>query len=75
MKIVIFMNILSKKKNYNPKSAIATNITSTASINCHSKKARDCYILHKVLLVIILLMIITFICYHTKQKGTLWNEN
>ena len=70
-----FYEYFIKKKNYNPKSAIATNITSTASINCHSKKARDCYILHKVLLVIILLMIITFICYHAKQKGTLWNEN
>ena len=37
---------------------IATNVKSTASINCHSKKVKDCYILHTVLLVIILLLII-----------------
>ena len=30
-------------------NTITTNVTSTASINCHSKKARDCYILHTVL--------------------------
>ena len=48
---------------------IVTNVTSTASINCQSKKRRDCYILHIVLLVITLLLIITFICYHyAKQK-------
>ena len=42
----------------------------TALMNCHSKKARDCYILHTVLLVIILLFIITTISYHyAKQKG------
>ena len=46
-----------------------TNITSTASINCHSIKVRDCYILHTVLLVIILLLIIIIFCYHyLKQK-------
>ena len=46
------------------------NATNTALINCHSKTARDCYILHTVLLVAILLLIITIICYHyEKQKG------
>ena len=45
-------------------NTIATNVTSTASINCHIKKVRDCYILHMVLLVFILLLIITSICYH-----------
>ena len=43
------------------------NVTSTFSINCHSKKVRykiDCYILHTVLLGIILLLIITIICYY-----------
>ena len=49
------MNILSTKK---------TSVTSTASINCHIIKVRDCYILHTVLLVIILLLIIMIICYH-----------
>ena len=47
--IVIVMDILSTK---NP-NTIATNVTSTVSINCHTKKVRDCYILHTVLLVII----------------------
>ena len=53
-------------------NTIATNITSTNSINCHSKKVRDCYILHTVLLVIVLLLIIIFICYrYAKQKGAI----
>ena len=51
------------------RNTIATNVTITASINCHSKKVKDCYILHTVLLVIILLLIVTIICYHyVKQK-------
>ena len=41
-------------------NAIATNVTKC----CHSKKVRDCYILHTVLLMIILLLIITIICCH-----------
>ena len=40
-------------------TAIATNVTTIASINCHRKKVRDCYILRTVLLVIILLLIVT----------------
>ena len=48
---------------------IATNVTSNVSLNCHSKKVRDCYILHTVLLAIILLLIIVIICcYYAKQK-------
>ena len=50
--IVIVMDNVSTKKT------IATNVTSTASINCHSIKVRDCHILHTVLLAIILLVII-----------------
>ena len=55
-----------------------TNTTATnVSINCHNKKVRhkiNCYILHTVLLAIILLLIITIVCYHfinhrSKQKG------
>ena len=42
---------LSQQKKTN---AIATNVTSTASINCYSEKVRDCYILHTVLLATIL---------------------
>ena len=49
------------------------NIATNVSVNCQSKKVRDCYILHTVLLVTILLLIITIICYHyakhrSKQK-------
>ena len=64
--IVIVMGNLSTKKTI----TIATNVTSTASINYHDKKVRDSYILHRVLLTIILLFKVTIICYHyAKQKG------
>ena len=68
--IVTVMDIISTKKT----NTIATNVMSTASINYHNKKVTDCYILHTALLVIILLLIITFICYHyAKQKGIIQN--
>ena len=62
--IVIARDIVSTKKT----NIIATNVTSTVLINCHSKKVKDCYIFHKVLLVIILLLVITVICYHYAKK-------
>ena len=46
---------------------VSTNFMSVASINFHYKKVRDkidCYIMHTVLLVVILLFIIALICYH-----------
>ena len=50
------------------------NATNTALINCHSKTVSDCYILHTVLSLAILLLIITIICYHyEKQKGITQN--
>ena len=61
-KIISVMEIVSTKKTNN----IASKVT---------KRYRfDCYILHTVLLVIILLLIINIICYHfakhrSKQKG------
>ena len=55
--IIIFMDSLSTKKV----NTTAANVTSTASINWHSKKVRDYFILRTVLLVIILLLIITII--------------
>ena len=59
--------------NVSTKKTIAINVTSTASINYHSIKVRDCYILHTDLLAIILLLII-IICYHfAKQKGIIYN--
>ena len=42
--IISVMDIVSTKMT----NTIAKNVTSTASINCHSKKVRDCYILHTV---------------------------
>ena len=53
------------------------NIATNVSINSHDKKVRykiDCNILHTVLLATILLLIITYNCYHyakhrSKQKG------
>ena len=51
-------------------NTIVANVTSTAWLNCHSKKVRDCNILYTVLLVTILLLIIIIVCYyHAKQKG------
>ena len=68
--IVIVMNNLSTKNT----NTITRNVTSTASINCHSKKVTDCYILHTVSLMIILLLIVTTICYqYAKQKGIIQN--
>ena len=61
--IITAMDIVSTKVT------IATNVTSTASINCHSIKVRDCYILHTVLLSFILLLIIIIIWYHYVKKG------
>ena len=60
--IVVFMDNLTTK-NTNTIAIKKTNVTftSSASINDHSKKVRDCYILHTVLLAIILLLIITII--------------
>ena len=40
--IIFVMDIVSTKK----RNTIATNVMSTASINCHSKNVRDWYILH-----------------------------
>ena len=57
------------------KNTIAANV----SVNCHSKKVRyklDCYILHKVSLAIMLLLMVTIICYHyTKHKSNQKNTN
>ena len=58
--IITAMDILSTKMT----NTIATNVTSTASINYHWKKGKDCYILHTVLLVIMLLLITIIICYY-----------
>ena len=51
----------------NIQNTIPTNLTSTISTNSDNQNVRykmDCHILHTALLVIILLFIITIICYH-----------
>ena len=64
-KIITVLDIVATKIT----DTTARNVTSTALINCHSKKVKDCYILHTVLFLIILLLIITIVCYHyPKQK-------
>ena len=66
--ILTVMDILSTKKT------LATNVMSTASINCHGVKVRGSYILNTVLLAIILILIIIIIYYHyTTQKGIIWS--
>ena len=68
----IFMNNLSTKQ----RNTIATNVTSVAWINYHSKKVPNCYILHTVSLVILLLLITiilfdneNIICYHYAKRS------
>ena len=78
--IIIVIDIVSTKKTNTiatkkKTNTIAANVTSTASINCHSKKVRHYSILHTVLLVIILLLIIIIICYYySKQKDIIQNR-
>ena len=71
--IINAANILSTNVPRNVSSAVSTNVTSTASINFHNKKLRykmDCYILHTILLVTILLFINAIISYHyTKHRS------
>ena len=59
-KTVTAMKNLSTKKT----NTITTNVTTTALINFHSKKVRDCYILETVLLLTILLLIAVSLCYY-----------
>ena len=60
--IISLMDIVSTKN--------ANTIVTNISINCHSEKIRDCFILHTVLWTIILLLKITIICYHyTKHRS------
>ena len=69
--IIIILDIVSTKKT----NTIATNVTNTASINCHSKKVRHHYILHTVVLVIILPLMVIVICYYcSKQKDIIQNR-
>ena len=54
--IVVMNNVWPKKTNKiaaKRANTLAANVTSATSINCHSKKVTDYYILHTTLLVII----------------------
>ena len=71
--IIIIMYIVSTKETNTiatkMTNIIAVNVMNTDPINCHSKKVRDCYILHAVLLVIILLLIaVSICCYLIKHQ-------
>ena len=55
--VFVIKNLSTKKAN-----TITTNVTTTALINCHSTKARDCYTLHTVLLILITLLIAISVC-------------
>ena len=60
--IISLMDIVSTKN--------ANTIVTNISINCHSEKIRDCFILHTVLLTVILLLKIAIVCYHyTKHRS------
>ena len=65
--MITFMDIVLTKLT----NTTETNGTTTASINCRIKRVRDCYNLHKLLLVIILLLKIISICSYAKEKGTI----
>ena len=62
-KIITFMDTVSTKKKY-----YTTNVSRTASINCHSMKVSDCFILHTVLLVILLLLILGLLAIIMQNK-------
>lgn len=66
-KTITVMYIVSTKLT----NTTGPNVTTTASISCRSKKVRGCYIMHKVLLLIVLLLIIIGICYYAEEKGTI----
>ena len=66
---IVMDTIITKKTN-----TIATNVTSTVSINGHGKKVIDCYILQTVVLAIMLLLVINIVCYYfANQKGIIQN--
>ena len=59
--MISVLDIVSTKMT----NTIATNVTK----NCHNKKVEDCYVLHTVLLVNILLLIINIVCYHYAKQN------
>ena len=66
--ISVMDNVLTKMT-----STIATNVTESY----HSKKVRykfDCQILHTVLLAIILLLVITIICYYNTRNRSKYKD-
>ena len=67
--IVIVMNNLSTKKI----NTITRNVTSTALINWHSKRVRESYILHTVLLIMVTLLIaVSICCYLIKYRTNIY---
>ena len=63
--VIVINNLSTKKANIIP-----TNVATTVLINWHSKKVKDCYILHKVLLIMITLLIaVSLCCYLIKYSA------
>ena len=58
--MISVLDIVSTKMT----NTIATNVTKN-----HNKKVEDCYVLHTVLLVNILLLIINIVCYHYAKQN------
>ena len=67
-KCIADTSVISCDENISVMDIVSTKMTNTiatyASINFHTKKVKDCYILHTVLLAMMLLLIITIICCH-----------
>ena len=68
---IINLYLLWKIYQQKKTNTITINVTTTALINYHSKKVRDCYILHAGLLVMIILLLIAvgICCYLIKYRA------
>ena len=67
-KCIADTSVISCDENISVMDIVSTKMTNTiatyASINFHTKKVKDCYILRTVLFTMMLLLIITIICCH-----------
>ena len=67
--VIVYDDIISVMDCYGYINFVPTKMTNTIATNV-TKKVRDCYILYRVSLAIMLLLIITITCYrYAKQKG------
>ena len=67
--VIVYDDIISVMDCYGYINFVPTKMTNTIATNV-TQKVRDCYILYRVSLAIMLLLIITITCYrYAKQKG------